>query len=371
MRVILTGGGTGGHIFPALALARHIQELQPDSEILYIGTEKGLEHDIVPKAGINFRTIEVTGLKRKLGIDTFRTFVTLRRGMKQARQILKEFRPDVVIGTGGYVCAPVVYGAAKMKIPTIIHEQNAIPGLTNKLLARYADVVAVSFPSTERLFKRAKHVVITGNPRASEVKRLPESEAKSSIRSLELKDNQKTVLVFGGSRGARPINDAVLSMLRKVEKEQAFQLIFVTGTAHYEQVMEACRNAGVGKSGWVSIQPFVYDMPKLLSAVDLIVSRAGASTLAEITAIGVPCILIPSPYVANNHQYHNAKWLVDHGAGVMIEESNLTSDRLYQEIVKIVTQESRLAGMVEKSKELGFPQSAEIFYRTIEHVIKR
>jgi UDP-N-acetylglucosamine--N-acetylmuramyl-(pentapeptide) pyrophosphoryl-undecaprenol N-acetylglucosamine transferase len=370
MRVVLTGGGTGGHIFPALALARYIQEVRPEAEILYIGTEKGLEHDIVPKAGFAFRTVEARGLKRKLGLDTFRTFAAFRRGLKQTKQILREFQPDVVVGTGGYVCAPVVYSAAKMNIPTIIHEQNAIPGLTNKLLARYVSVVAVSFPSTEVYFKRAKRVVISGNPRASEVKRLPGDTARSSLRSLQLDESRKTVLVFGGSRGARPINEAVLGMLRKVERDKAFQLIFITGQIHYEQVMEACKREGIGHSGWVSIQPFVYDMPKLLSAVDLIVCRAGATTLAELTAIGVPCILIPSPYVANNHQYHNAKWIADHGAGIMMEEANLTSERLYQKIVQIASDDEYRSRMAEKSRELGYPQSAEILYRTLEHVIQ-
>ncbi|UOF92874.1 undecaprenyldiphospho-muramoylpentapeptide beta-N-acetylglucosaminyltransferase [Fodinisporobacter ferrooxydans] len=370
MRVIVTGGGTGGHIFPALALARHIKEMEPDSEFLYIGTEKGLEHDIVPKAGLPFQTIEVMGLKRKLGIDTIRTFIVLRRGLSQAKRLLREFKPDVVIGTGGYVCAPVVYTAAKMKIPTVIHEQNAIPGLTNKMLARYASVVAVSFPDSEKYFKRAKRVVISGNPRASEFRRLPADVAKESLSALHLQSDKKTVLVVGGSRGARPINEAVISMLQKIEKEKKFQLLYVTGQVHYEQIKEACRQAGIGDSDWISIQPFLYDMPKVLSAVDVIVGRAGATSLAEITSIGVPSILIPSPYVANNHQFFNANWLVEHGAALLIPEAELNGERLYQEICKIVGSAAVAGKMADQSRDLGYPHAAEILYTTIQQIIK-
>lgn len=285
----------GGHIYPALSLIKEIQKNHVDAEILYIGTEKGLEADIVPREGIPFKTIHITGFKRKLSIENIKTVTRFLVGVKRAKKLINDFKPDVVIGTGGYVCGPVVYAAAKLNIPTVIHEQNSVPGLTNKFLSKYVDRIAICFDEAKQFFPESK-VVFTGNPRASDVLNI---DGEAGRTSLGLDRNKKTVLIVGGSRGAKPINDAFLSVLDEWPKK-GYQVVYVTGSVHYDNVMGKVNQNS--QSDQVIIKPFIHNMPDVLGAVDLIVARAGATTLAEITALGLPSILIPSPYVTNNHQ---------------------------------------------------------------------
>ena len=231
MRIVVSGGGTGGHIYPALALIREIQKKTKDAEFLYIGTKKGLESNLVPREDIPFKSIHITGFKRKLSFENIKTIFRFLKGVSDSKKILKEFKADIVIGTGGYVCGPVVYAAAKLGIPTIIHEQNSVPGLTNKFLSKYVDKVAVCFEEAKYYFPQEK-VVLTGNPRASEV--LGKDGIKGRL-SAGLKINDPLVLIFGGSRGARPINEAVVKSFAQL-REKPYQVLYVTGDAHYEDV---------------------------------------------------------------------------------------------------------------------------------------
>ena len=364
MRIVVSGGGTGGHIYPALALIREIQKNEKNCSFLYIGTEKGLESTLVRRENIPFKAIEITGFKRKLSFDNVKTVIRFLKGVSESKKMLKEFKADVVIGTGGYVCGPVVYAAAKLGIPTIIHEQNSVPGLTNKFLSRYASKVAVCFPEAASFFPESK-TVFTGNPRASEVLGF---SGKQGIKKLDLDVNKATVLVVGGSRGARPINDAILKVMAEL-KEKPYQLIYVTGDVHYEKVIEELQLIGSPEN--VTVKPFIHNMPEVLAGVDLVVARAGATTLAELTALGVPSILVPSPYVTNNHQEKNAKSLVDHHAAKMILEKELTGSKLLENIDEILLSSENLNSMKEAAKSLGVPDASRKLYAIMQEITSK
>lgn len=364
MKIVVSGGGTGGHIYPALALINEIKKHHENVEFLYIGTEKGLESSIVQRAGIPFQSIHITGFKRKVSMENMKTVVRFLKGVTKSKRILKDFGADVVIGTGGYVCGPVVYAASKLGIPTIIHEQNSLPGLTNKFLARYVDKVAICFEEAKKYFPEHK-VVLTGNPRASEV---IGKDTQKGRKSLGLNSEKPCVLIFGGSRGARPINEAVIEALPHFAK-QSYQVVYVTGEVHYDHVMEQAKNRNVGSH--VIIKPFIHNMPEVLGGVDLVVSRAGATTLAEITALGLPSILVPSPYVTANHQEVNARSLSDHEAAVLLLEKDLTSQSLIKHIDEILLNETRLNQMKEASRALGVPDAAERLYKEIERLVSK
>ena len=361
MKIVLSGGGTGGHIYPALAMAREIKKLNPEASFLYIGTEKGLEKDLVSREGLEFKTIEITGFKRSLSFENVKTIWRFLKGVSNSKKILKEFKPDVVIGTGGYVCGPVVYAASKMNIPTIIHEQNSVPGLTNKFLSRYVDKVAISFEEASQYFPKEK-VVFTGNPRGTEV---VSHIGSNAIQQLGVKKGIPTVLIFGGSRGAKAINEAVLKNI-EVLKDKPYQIIYITGEVHYQSVKEELDLVGTPDN--VIVKPFIHNMPEILPSVDLVVSRAGATTLAELTALGVASILIPSPYVTNNHQEKNALALVKNGAASMIKESELNGLSLIKAMDEIMLDSTKVETMKKASKQMGIPDSANRLLKLINEL---
>jgi UDP-N-acetylglucosamine--N-acetylmuramyl-(pentapeptide) pyrophosphoryl-undecaprenol N-acetylglucosamine transferase len=356
MKIVISGGGTGGHIYPALALIREIQKETKDAQFLYIGTKNGLESDLVLREGIAFKSINITGFKRKLSFENVKTIFRFLKGVGDCKKILKEFNPDVVIGTGGYVCGPVVYAAAKLNIPTIIHEQNSVPGLTNKFLSRYVKKIAVCFEEAKDYFPKDK-VIFTGNPRASDV--IGKDGIKGRL-SAGLSTTTPAVLIFGGSRGARPINEAVIKSLSELG-EKPYQVLYITGEVHYEDVKKEVELVGNPKN--VVIKSFIHNMPEVLAGIDLVVSRAGATTLAEITSLGIPSILIPSPYVTNNHQEKNARSLSDNGAAVLLLEKDLNNKSLVHHIDRILMNADNLKEMKMKSKKMGVPDSAKRLYK--------
>ncbi|MFD2371069.1 undecaprenyldiphospho-muramoylpentapeptide beta-N-acetylglucosaminyltransferase [Brevibacillus sp. GCM10020057] len=353
MRVVLTGGGTGGHIYPALAVAREVARQDSQAAFLYIGSKHGLEAQLVPRTDIPFQSVEISGLKRKLSFDNVKTVWKFIRAVSDSKRMLREFAPDVVIGTGGYVCGPVVYAAARLGIPTLIHEQNVVPGLTNKFLSRSVSKVAVSFSESLAFFPSAK-TVLTGNPRATEVMH---GNAEAGRAFLGVDKNKKIVLIFGGSRGARAINEAVLSIVGRLSGLADTHFVYVTGDVHYEKISASLRELG-NIPGNLSVLPFVHNMPDVLAATHILVGRAGASTLAEVTALGVPSILIPSPYVTNNHQEKNARGLERAGAAVVIVERELTGETLLQTLTGLLSDEKRWEQMRENSLTLGMPKAA-------------
>lgn len=356
MKILVSGGGTGGHIYPALAFIQEVKKHHQDVEILYIGTDNGLEKKIVSKEGIPFQAIRLSGFKRKLSFENVKTVIRFLKGVQKSKQIIKTFQPDVALGTGGYVCAPVVYAASKMKIPTIIHEQNSVPGLTNKFLSKYVDKVAICFEEASAFFPKEK-VVFTGNPRATEVANI---ETANIYEQFDLDKNKPTVLVVGGSRGARPINEAALELIKEM-KDKQYQLLYVTGEAHFESVSKQLNDIGRPKN--VKVTPFITNMPSVLKAVDVIVSRAGATTLAEITAIGLPSILIPSPYVTNNHQEKNARALEKQGAAIVRLEKDVSGEQLKNDIEQLLLDKKAFERMRTASLTLGMKDAAYKLYQ--------
>jgi UDP-N-acetylglucosamine--N-acetylmuramyl-(pentapeptide) pyrophosphoryl-undecaprenol N-acetylglucosamine transferase len=363
MKIVISGGGTGGHIYPALALIKEIKRHEPDSQVLYIGTERGLEADLVPKEGIPFKSVYITGFKRSLSFENVKTIVHFIKAARCARKLIKQFAPDAVVGTGGYVCGPVVYAASSLRIPTLIHEQNVIPGLTNKFLSRYTTRIAVSFGGSSAYFPREK-TVVTGNPRATEVAM---ADGRAGLLSLGIPQGKKHVLIVGGSRGAKAINDAVLNLIPQLPDYPDYHFIYVTGDVHYKKVIAVIEEQGKIPDN-ITVRPFIYNMPEVLAGTDLIVNRAGASFLAEITSLGLPSILIPSPYVTNNHQEKNARWLEEQGAASVILETELTSERLLDEIDSILTDSGKEAGMRKAARSLGQPEAAELVYKELKTI---
>lgn len=360
MRVVLSGGGTGGHVYPALAIAEQCLLTQPNSQFMYIGTNSGLEKEIIEKSGLSlpFKAIEITGFRRRLSFENVKTILRFIKGVSRSKALLKQFKPDIVVGTGGYVCGPVVYAAAQLRIPTFIHEQNVIPGLTNRFLSRYASSVGVSFHGSEMNFPKAKRVIFTGNPRATTV---IQADAQKGLASLGLPMGAKLVVIVGGSRGARAINEAVEQMIPLLSRLPETYFLSIAGEAQYENMLKNSKDSDSNKHEKLTIVPYVHNMHEVLAATSLIVNRAGASFLAEITALGIPSVLIPSPYVTNNHQEANARLLEREQAAEVILERDLTGENLFACIEKIITDPIRSEFMSKQSKRMGNRDAAILF----------
>ena len=364
MKVLIAGGGTAGHINPGIAIAKFIKQKHPDSEILFVGTQKGLETKLVPREGFELKVIKVRGFKRKLSLDTFVAVKELCQGIMEARKVIKEFGPDVVIGTGGYVCGPVVFNAAMMKIPTVIHESNAFPGITNRILARFVDAVAISFKDSRKYFKAAKQIILTGNPVRDEMLHTNKHIAREK---LEISPNKLLALIFCGSRGAETVNAAVVEMLTKHYKGNDFSVIYATGDLQYEKISSQLEGS---KHKELSVVPYIYDMANSMAAADLVVCRAGAITISELTALGIPSVMIPSPYVTANHQEANARALEEQGAAVVIVEKNLSGGLLYRQITSLLEDKDQLGKMAKNAKKTGVTDAAEKVYSIIIEVTK-
>ncbi|TYQ13061.1 UNVERIFIED_CONTAM: UDP-N-acetylglucosamine-N-acetylmuramylpentapeptide N-acetylglucosamine transferase [Acetivibrio alkalicellulosi] len=364
MRVLLSGGGTAGHINPAISIAKHIVNKNKDAKILFIGTDKGLEKKLISRESFNIELIRVRGFRRKLSLDTFVAVKELLHGLLESRKIIKSFKPDIVIGTGGYVCGPVVFNAARMKIPALVHEQNAFPGVTNKILSRFVDKVAISFKESDKYFKTKEKIVFTGNPLRSE---MFEVDRDSARNKLKINRDKFLVVIFGGSRGAENINKTVSELIRKYGRENNFHLIFATGDNQYEEIYSKLRDY---ESEYISIVPYIYDMAIVMAAADLVVCRAGAMTISELTALKVPSILIPSPYVTANHQEYNARALEKKGAAVVILEKNLYPDLLYNQILNLISDREHLKKMSRNAGEIGITDAADKIYVMIKELIE-
>ena len=312
MKIIFAAGGTGGHINPALAAAGEIRDNYPDCEILFIGAKNKMESELVPKAGFAFKAISISGFQRKISIkNLFRNIATVWRliiSLFAVRSIIKNFAPDVVVGFGGYVSGPVVRAAAKMGIKTVIHEQNAFPGVTNKMLAKKADAVMLTVPAAAKYLECKNEPVVTGLPVRSEILAADRDFARAE---LGIKANQKVIFSFGGSLGARTINNSMVSLISKLHENSDIR--FIHGYGQYGKwVPEKLKEAGVDiTKDNIDVREYIFDMDKCLAAADLVICRSGASTLSEIEAVGRASILIPSPNVSENHQYHNAMALSD------------------------------------------------------------
>ena len=356
MKVIISAGGTGGHIYPALAIVKKIKEKEPNSDILYIGTHNRMEKDIVPKENIKYESIEIYGFSKTMIKRDIQNIGLILKAEKKCLKIMKEFKPDIVIGVGGYVTFPVLRAARKLKIKTFIHEQNSIPGKSNKVLSKKTDLIGVSFKDTLKYF--GNNAFLSGNPCGEmAIDRKPMSKKEFGVPL-----NHKCVLIVQGSLGSGIINKKMEEYLRSI-KEESYDVIYVTGKSYFDAFpKDFSKN--------VHIVPYIDNMSALIKDIDILVTRAGASVISEIMALAKPSILIPSPYVANNHQYYNAKSLSDANAGIMIEEKDLTKDKLKEKINKLLTNEKLYKEISENAKKMSIDNSSTLIYEKIKELIK-
>jgi len=373
MRVMLTGGGTGGHLYPALAVAGLLRKMDPKGEILFVGTGEGLESRVVPKEGYSFCQIAAGKWPRKISIDGIKSLLSLGKGFIQGLRLIKQFHPDAVLATGGYVSVPLGIAAAVLGVPLILHEQNSVPGMANKLLSRWAEVLFTTFPLDKGSFSSRAKIIHVGLPVRPEILKV---RREDGINYFGFKPDHLTVLVTGGSRGARRLNQVLLEVYEEICKDGSFpplQIIHLTGRTEYQQVCHDMVKKGLTeiKFGKIVIKPYLEEMEYALAAADLVISRAGAATLAEITARGIPAILIPYPYATGNHQYYNARFLKDRGAAVLIPESELTAKGLFSELKELIVNVQLRERMAEQSSKIGRPQAGEYIAEFLLNVGKK
>lgn len=362
MRIVMTGGGTGGHIYAATAIADRIREKNEDAEVLFIGTTRGLERELVPQQGYPIEYVNVSGLNRKALWKNVGVIRQAYIAKKKAGETLEAFAPDVVIGTGGYVSGPVIEAAHSLGIKCYIHEQNAHPGLTNRLLERCAEKVFISFNEARRYFRNKDKLVFTGNPVRKE---FFESDRASSREALGIGDDEFVLLTFGGSQGAKRINDAMLDVVRFYHDMRNIRIYFVTGNRHYAEIEKDLEGRKL-EDGNIKLIKYLVEMPKYLHAADLVIGRAGALTLSEIMVCNKPSILIPSPIATRNHQFHNAMAAANIGAATVIEERELNRSTLIREIERIRNNPELMHEMGEACARLIKRDAAEIIYEELD-----
>lgn len=371
MRVIIAAAGTAGHINPGLAIANKIKKEEKDSKIMFIGTTRGLENDLVPRAGYELKTIEAYGLSKKLSFENMKKMYQTMKGYGQAKRIIKDFKPDIVIGTGGYICGASILAAHSMKIPTLLHESNAFPGKAIKMLATKTDTILVSFQDAIARIKKGKNVVFTGTPVKIKKKTYTQEERKKIIRATGLKATVPIVLVFGGSQGAKRINDTILEMIKKKENKN-YQLIWATGPKQYDVIKEALEmeNININYIPNMKIIPYIYNMEELMNVVDIIVARSGAMTITEISNLGKPSILVPLPNVSHNHQLYNAKALEKVGAANILLDDEISGTKLNQAIEKIISNPETMRKMEERALTMATVDAENLIYKEIKKLVK-
>ena len=369
MKILLAGGGTAGHINPALSIANFIKSRKPECEIRFVGSKEGLETTLVPKAGYQLSTIEVYGFKRSLSLYNIKAIGHLLSSVREAGRIIDAFQPDVVIGTGGYVSGPVLYAASRRKLPTAIHEQNAFPGVTTRILSRMVDRVMISFESSRVHFKDQKKPVLVGNPIREEMLFCAKEEARAKLALPQ----GPLVASFAGSLGAREFNKSSVDVIARNVRDRKFCHIHATGKYGWRWVPGLLAEKGVSLEGQdaIRVSEYIYNMPDVMAAADLLVCRSGAITLGEIAVMGKPAILIPSPNVTNNHQYHNAMAFVNAGAAVLLEEKEATGDRIYTQICELLGDPAKLREMAENAHKLAIFDSTQKIYDLINELIRK
>lgn len=367
MRILFAGGGTAGHVNPAVAVANYIKEKEADSEFLFIGTKEGMESTLIPKQGYDIEFIKIHGFKRSLSLENVKTVAELVVGIANATKIIKKFKPDAVIGTGGYVAGPVLMAAAMMKIPTLVHESNAFPGVTVRMLAKFVDVVALGMADASKFLKEGCRIEVTGNPVRPSILATTQKAAKEALKL----DNRRTVLIFGGSLGAEKINEVAVDWISQIAKKRKYQIIMSTGkNNHYNEVMNRFKKNGINLADYpeLRVSEYIYDMDLCLNAADLIIARSGGS-VSEMTALGKAAILIPSPYVAGNHQEHNARAVERSGGAKVICEKDLNTDILAETASTILDSDTILSKMSSASRSIGIADATDKIYRITQELI--
>lgn len=371
MKVVIAAAGTAGHINPGLAIANKIKKEQEDSEIIFIGTTRGLENDLVPRAGYELKTIEAYGLSKEISVDNLKKMIKTLKGFGEAKKIIKQFKPDIVIGTGGYICGATITAAHSLNIPTVLHESNAFPGKAIKMLAKKTDTIMVSFEDAIPRIKNCKNVVFTGTPVKIKKRNYTEEEKRKIIYGMDLEIDKPIVLVFGGSQGAKKINDTIIDMVKN-NLNTDYQIVWATGPKQYDNIKEELENLSLNIENIknMKILPYIYNMEEVMNVVDLIIARSGAMTITEISNLGKPSILIPLPNVSHNHQLYNAKALEKVGASKIILNDELNSTILNKTISDIVLNKDKQKEMGENALKISTVDSEDRIYEEIRKLVK-
>lgn len=368
MRVLISGGGTGGHVSPAIAIANYLCEKNKNIQVVFAGTEKGLENKVVPKEGYKLYHLKVRPFnrKKKISFSNIDAAVKAFTSRISAKKIIKEFNPDIVIGTGGYVSWPVLSAAAKLKIPTVIHEQNAFPGVTTKTLSKVVDKVMISFEESRKYFKDKDKLIYTGNPVKSEYFTTDAKQMKK-----ELSPGKTMILSVGGSGGAEKINEVMIDFMDKYVKNQNITHYHVTGSRGYKEYGKMFKDRGLNIYNNLFLKEYIFDIHKYYAAADIIICRAGALTLTELAVLKKPAILIPSPYVAENHQYKNAAVLEKQNAAMIIEEKDLTAEVVTEKVGELMKDPFKLSEMSRNISKFGSYETLDKIYNIVMNLYKK
>ena len=371
MRVIVSAAGTGGHINPAIAIANKIREKEPNSDIIFIGTNRGLENDLVPRAGYKLKHIEAYGLQKEISFNNFKHIIETLKSTKKVKKIIDDFKPDLVVGTGGYICGPVFSAATSKKIPTALHESNAYPGRAVNMFAKKVDVVLVGLEAAKEKLKKAKKVVFTGNPTKIKKLHINSNQKEKILSDLGIKNNLPIVLIFGGSQGARAINESIVEMI-KLNKERNYQIIWATGQNQYDIVKENLDkyNISLGSVKYLKAVPYIYNMEELINICDLVICRSGAMTVTEIAICEKPAIFIPLPSYSANRQEDNARVLEKLGAAKVILNNELTAKKLSNEIDNIIYDRNKIEQMGQKANQIAVHDVEEKIYNELIKILK-
>ncbi len=371
MKVIIAAAGTGGHINPGIAIANKIKEKEPDSEIIFIGTERGIENDLVPRAGYKLKTVDAYGISKKISVKTIKNNIKTIKGFSQAKKIIKEFSPDIVIGTGGYICGGAISSAYKLGIPTVIHESNAYPGKATKFLNKKLTKILLGFKDAEKFFDDKSKLVVTGNPTKVKEEKISEEEKRKILQELGLTTTLPTILVFGGSQGAKAINDAMIPLIKE-KKNDKYQIIWSVGPKQYDIIKEEFLkdDIDIDKIKNTKIVPYIYNMSEIMNSIDVIVSRSGAMTITEISLVGKPAIFIPLPSMSANRQVDNAKVLEKLGAAKIILNEEVNSKNLSNAIDELLQNPEELKQMGKRAKQIATYNVEEKIYDEIKKVVK-
>ncbi len=372
MKAIIAAAGTGGHINPALAIANKIKQEEPNSEIIFVGTDRGLENDLIPRAGYDLKRIEAYGFNRKISLDNVKKMYKTFKSIGQAKKIIQDFKPDIMIGTGGYICLPVALAASKLKVPIVLHESNAFPGVAIKMLSKKANAILVGFEDAKKRIKNTENVVVVGNP--SKVKEISftNSQKEKILKEIGLTDIEKPiVLVFGGSQGAQKINESFINIISKKVNEK-YQIIWATGPNQYEIIKTKLQNLNINIDNIpnVKILPYIYNMEEVMNCVDLVVSRSGAMTITEISIVGKPSIFIPFPYATENHQEYNAKVLEKVGAAKIILDADLDFNILNSTINEIISDKEKMCRMSENAHAVEIKNVEDKIYVELRRIME-
>lgn len=371
MKVVIAAAGTGGHINPGIAIANKIKEEDKKSEIIFIGTDRGLENDLVPRAGYELKTIDAYGLSKKVSIENIKKMIKTLKGYVEAKKIIKEFNPDIVIGTGGYICGATIMAAHKLKIPTMLHESNAFPGKAVTMLARKTDCILVSFEDAITRIKNAKKIVYTGTPTKITKVNYSKEQIDTMKKNAGFDTKLPIILVFGGSQGAQAINEAIIGIAKK-NLNKDYQIMWATGPKQYDLIKEKFENENLNINNIknMKIVPYIYNMEEVMNISNIIVARSGAMTVTEISNLGKPSILIPLPNVSNDHQLYNAKVLEKVGAAKIILNKDLTDEKLDLQIKNIISYPQIMQEMGKRAEKISTRDVENKIYEEVEKVVK-